>query len=84
MISANCDGAVTSARYTPPTESWFPLKPYSIFDTEQGTAPHPIGQTAMNEITAVYCTSEVCLYSRGVCILLRFEAAFSLWYICLN
>lgn len=46
--------AVTTVSYTPPAESWFSLKPYSIFDAERGTAPHPIGQTAVNDITATY------------------------------
>lgn len=46
---------------------------YSFFDTEQGTAPLPIGQTAMNEMRAVYYKSDVCLYSRGDLIYSNFQ-----------
>lgn len=36
------DGKVTVS-CAQPTESWLSLKPYSIFDTEWGTASRPIG-----------------------------------------
>lgn len=41
-----------------PTESWFSLN--IISGAQRGTAPRPIGQTAMSDITALH---EMCRHS---------------------
>lgn len=68
---------VTTVRYAPPSQRWFSLKPSRIFDVEWGTAPHPIGWTTMNDITAMYIV--MCLYNKCACMALQVKTVFGLW-----